>query len=300
MKNYFSYLKCEECGKRYDPTSPECPNCKRESPLEEKALFEHDVHVGWIKNLLLFLVGFAGFQILGYILSFILQTSYLTKFVAGNPGASMEERQNALLDYAKTPDYMMIVNGVAYGIVAGVLMVILWKGIKEYARGWKGWKPYLAGLVGFFALIVTSISWSFIVNIIRPATGSNANQSTIVTLAITFPVISTIIFGVIGPVCEEFTYRIGLFSLSKRVSRIIAYIVTPLVFGLIHFGWGGLSVGGDALITELLNIPDYILAGLILSFLYDRFGIGASTIAHVLNNLFSFFQIFLLHSMGQL
>ena len=65
MKNYFSYLKCEECGKRYDPTSPECPNCKRESPLEEKALFEHDVHVGWIKNLLLFLVGFAGFQVLG-------------------------------------------------------------------------------------------------------------------------------------------------------------------------------------------------------------------------------------------
>ena len=50
---------------------------------------------------------------------------------------------------------------------------------------------------------------------------------------------------------------------------------------------------------ELLNIPDYILAGVIFAALYDHFGIGASTTAHVMNNLLSFIQILILHSQGK-
>ncbi|MBO4541426.1 MAG: CPBP family intramembrane metalloprotease [Bacilli bacterium] len=296
MKN-FAYRVCGACQKRYDPTANECPHCHREHPIEGNELFEHDVHVGWIKNLLFLLVGFAGFQIIGYLVALFSQSAFL---LSNNLHASKEELTRMLEEYVKQPSYSMLVNGLAYAIVFAILLLILGKHIKIYLRGFRGWKPYVAGLVGFFALIVTSISWSFIVNIIRPNTGENANQSTIVSLAIAYPVLSLLIFGVIGPVCEEFTYRIGLFSLCKRFSRILAYIVTPLVFGLIHFGWSSIPEGGAALITELLNIPDYIFAGVILAYLYDRYGIGASTTAHIFNNAFSFFQIFILHAMGQI
>ena len=299
MKNYFAYRVCDRCGKKHDATRDTCPSCGREFEFEEKKRFLNDVRVGWVKNLLFFLIGLLGFQGFGLLISSVAGTVYLGNWATAHPSASLEERTAALLDFSKTANYSMIVNGIAYAIVFLAMLIILNKDIKEYGRGFKGWKPYLAGLVGFFALIMVNVVWNFVIQAIRPSTGTNANQSTIVSLAISYPVLSILIFGVIGPICEEFTYRIGLFSLTKRLSRVAAYIITPLVFGFIHFGWGSIATGGDALIIELLNIPDYILAGVIFAFLYDRFGIGASTTAHVMNNLLSFIQILILHSQGK-
>ena len=64
----------------------------------------------------------------------------------------------------------------------------------------------------------------------------------------------------------------------------LAYIVTSLVFGLIHFNF---FATGDALINELLNLPSYVISGFLLTLAYDKFGFACSSVAHIVNNLFS-------------
>ena len=98
-------------------------------------------------------------------------------------------------------------------------------------------------------------------------------------------VFALIIFGLIGPICEELTYRVGLYSLTKRWNRTAAYIITPIVFGLIHFNWESLTIGGNTLVNELCNLPDYIVAGVLFSYYYEKGGFACSATAHVVNNL---------------
>jgi membrane protease YdiL (CAAX protease family) len=100
-----------------------------------------------------------------------------------------------------------------------------------------------------------------------------------------FPALSILFFGLIGPIVEEITYRVGLFGLAKRVNRVFAYIIVPIVFGFIHFDFE--SIGTDRFLNEIFNMPTYILGGLALAFLYDRFGFAASTTTHILNNLWA-------------
>ena len=70
---------------------------------------------------------------------------------------------------------------------------------------------------------------------------------------------------ILAPFAEEMTYRIGLFSALKRVNLILAFIVTALVFGLIHFDLSGVIQGFNTgtegsrkyAINELCNLPLY-------------------------------------------
>ena len=88
--------------------------------------------------------------------------------------------------------------------------------------------------------------------------------------------------------CHNAIARVGLFTLAKRFNHVLAYIVTALVFGLIHFNWAAFGAGDSALlINELLNLPDYVLAGLIMCALYDKCGFAASATAHIVNNCVS-------------
>ena len=48
-------------------------------------------------------------------------------------------------------------------------------------------------------------------------------------------VLGVILFGIIGPIVEEFGYRVGLFNFLNRTNKIIAYCACGLIFGLIHF-----------------------------------------------------------------
>ena len=88
------------------------------------------------------------------------------------------------------------------------------------------------------------------------------------------------ITGIIGPICEEFAYRVGLFNLGMRINRLTAYLFATVVFGLIH-------MHDFASVNEWLNFPSYLIAGGILAFTYDRFGLSASITAHVVNNLYA-------------
>jgi membrane protease YdiL (CAAX protease family) len=94
------------------------------------------------------------------------------------------------------------------------------------------------------------------------------------------PYLSLLVLGLVGPFCEELAYRVGLFGLTRRVNIYLAYFVASVVFGLIH-------MHDFTSVNEWLSFPDYLVAGAVLAVTYEKFGFGASYIAHATNNVFS-------------
>ena len=118
-------------------------------------------------------------------------------------------------------------------------------------------------------------------NLIHPS-GSNNNEEGITSITTLFPVLSLLIFGIIGPFVEEITYRVGLFNLLRKWNRVLAYLGTALIFGLIHFDFKATDI-----VTEFINLPSYVVSGLLLCYFYEYAGFEASFLAHVTNNVFA-------------
>ena len=139
-------------------------------------------------------------------------------------------------------------------------------------------RKWLEGLGYGFLLLVIGSTISLIFNLIRPS-NENLNQQNIEGIVDLYPLISVLVFGIIGPIFEELTYRAGLFNILNRWNKVLAYLGTSIFFGLIHFNLSGDIVG------ELINLPSYIVSGLLLCYFYDYGGFGAACIAHITNNL---------------
>ena len=173
------------------------------------------------------------------------------------------------------------INFASYFVTLGIIFLILSNNsnqfFKEFANKW----TWIYGLGFGFLLMLASSAVTAFMNLFQQV-GENANESAIDSITTSFPVLSVIVFGFLGPICEEFTYRVGLFSFLKKYNRIAAYLGTAIVFGFLHF-----TFNPSTIITELINLPSYIVAGLLLCYFYDYKGIGASTVAHMTNNLFA-------------
>ena len=97
---------------------------------------------------------------------------------------------------------------------------------------------------------------------------------------------------ILAPIVEELMLRgLGLNSFLSEKNYKTSIILSALIFGLIHFDFG--SIGTSTFGNEMLNLPDYVIAGLALSFIYDKYGLAASFTTHAANNLFSVISILL-------
>lgn len=176
----------------------------------------------------------------------------------------------------------MILNGSSYLILGIIFIILIKEDDNELFKSFKGWKPYVAAAIGLASIMIFNV----IYNLILSATGAiitdNANETSLNTMVTTFPFTSILIFAFVGPICEELTYRVGLFSFMRRINVYLAYIVTIIVFTLIHFDFTS-----QTMTNELLNIPFYAFAAITFCFLYERFGFAASVTSHVANNLIS-------------
>ena len=115
---------------------------------------------------------------------------------------------------------------------------------------------------------------------------TNANQSDIMELTTAYPTIMFFITVIIGPLCEEITYRVGLFELLKEKNEIMAFIVSSLIFAFIH-----MSFIDTTLKAELTAFPIYLCIGLCLTYAYKKYGLACSYVAHLSLNLISFLSI---------
>lgn len=87
--------KCQKCGYEFDELSKECPNCKSKNDIENikgfkncKALFVSPFH-----QLIIFLFGWLGFQLIGGLIQLIIIQVNKNKF----------ETYEELVEYMQTP-----------------------------------------------------------------------------------------------------------------------------------------------------------------------------------------------------
>ena len=249
--------KCEKCGLDYDVVLDECPNCHQHNIDIEKQRIPQNIF--WLPIPLqigMFLLGFAFAGLL------LMASIYMACFSS--------IRDESLRKFVSTC--------FAYGTIFIVMLVIIGfnsKGIKKFLIDWKG---YLWGLAFMALLFLGSYILAVIVeNIVK---NPNINQANIELYTKRYPAISIIVLGIIGPVVEECAYRMGLFSFLRRLNRIAAYVITIIVFSLIHF-----SFTAENIQIELLNLPSYLFGGLIFTIAYEMKGPMCSITAHVIYNV---------------
>ena len=265
-----------------------CPHCGHADPTRRDFhAFDHHIrdHFGW--QIAFFLIQLVGFQLLGVLISLPVQMVY----AAGHEGITAEE----LSDFLGQTNVQFAITATAYLIVFGVFILItgVRKRLPKFFESFKNYKSYLWGALGAAVLIGFQLLYSAIIGVIFEAAGMqspgiNSNETSIREMCKAFPALCLIVFGVIGPFTEEVGYRVGLFGLTCRAGKVLAYVISALVFGFIHFNWNAFGAQEPSvLITEFVNLPAYIIPGVGLAFLYDRFGFATSFTAHSLNNLFS-------------
>lgn len=273
----FKKVNCTHCETSYDETFDECPKCHERNGLQDPS-FKNVTMLKFWKQILLFLGGWLGLKIIALAVQLYLY----------NKMAPLFETEEMFNQYLRSAMFSIDVNAGTYLIALAGLLFVVFEELPKLIKSFKGWKPYVAGLLCFLAILAFDYLYGYIIYISGIKIGSNTNQTGLNSIVLNYPVISLIVLGFVGPICEELTYRVGLFSFLKRINKWLPYLVTIIFFALIHFEFSSLFNGNtDLLINELLNIPYYAFAAFAFTFVYDKFGFAGSLTAHIINNVFS-------------
>lgn len=258
----FNSKKCPNCDTYYDPTLEQCPTCHKDNELyEQRTLSKNVVFFHPVAQIGLFLCGFAyGGMILAELLFTLCAFSF----------------ESSLL---KTTLILLLTYLMMLG---GVLSIAFLTRRKTFIKRYTRYQDYLFGGAYTLGLIFLGLIISFIMNIFQQ-TGNNTNQDAAIEIAKNYPIFGFIILCLLGPICEEMTYRVGLYSFFRRINKYVAMALTTIIFALIHFDFFA-----EDMITELISLPSYISAGLLLTIAYEHRGPACSMTAHILYNIFAF------------
>lgn len=256
------------------------------------------------KKIVLFVVGYLGFQVIALLVSAIISLT---------PLYDKDAKSLTLLGST-------LINFISYVIGLAVLLMICFLGKDK--TGEKIFKPfkdkntYLWGFLGFIMLLAIGIFFNIIYSFI-PDYNQNSNQSSLDTMSGSYPVLVFIMAALIAPFVEEITYRAGLCDLLGKKNRWLGIILSSILFGLIHFDFttiialitpqnSALTAAQlatlrannlHALYVELENLPTYILSGVVLAFVYCKTGsLSTSIFTHFLNNAYSLLSIIIAHA----
>ncbi len=238
------------------------------------------IEIPLVKNLMLFLIGWLGLSIFASIISFII-TSII----------NVKDASDSLLITLNC-----IVNFGSYVLVLITLLFVMGKDLiirvfKDFGK----YKKVLKGILFGILVLVAQILYNLIIsNLFKDITANN-NQSNVVTMVHSQPIMMFIAVVILAPICEETTYRLGLFGAIYKKNRILAHILSALFFGLLHSIFLSSSVftaSGEEMLNELLNLPSYIIPGLIFSIAYENEkSLTTSITAHMVNNIISYISV---------
>lgn len=219
--------------------------------------------------LTLFLLGFLGLNAISLAVSFILLAAHVT--------------ENLLGIFLQFFTYLVIF-AITTGIILGV------PSIRQNLKGHRCDKLgtlVIISLVCYISINLLTNIYSIIVSLAAGIENSN-NQDIIEELSGSSPVLMFITVVIMGPLVEEFTYRVGLAGALAKWNKVGAIIISGVFFALIHFSF---SKNTD-IIVELLNFPIYLIPGLFYGYLYVRTeNVWPGIILHVINNLLGFIMI---------
>jgi len=237
---------------------------KENSNQEKRPILESYVEITNYKRIFLFIFGCFGL----YLFSFLIGLGVKT------------------LPYSPSEK-----NGIAtflvYSVLFLVLILTLGKDVLKFIKTFKNWKGVLIGLAFGAGMIIFPIAYDSFVNLFYPIK-VNENEGSLRSFITIYPFASLFILGIIGPICEELTYRVGLFGIFGK-HKVLGYIVAILIFAFMHFDFESANI-----INELINLPSYLVSAALLTVAYDRFGFECSLVAHSANNLFSVASVIIL------
>lgn len=271
----FKKIKCNNCGKVYDSEEHICPNCIKEGYEKPNKGFGNRYFVTPIwKQATLFGIGFLGFQIIALIIQLFIQLINIRNYPT----------TDELITFMNSVKVSAAINFSAYFIVLIALLLVLYKDNLRISNCFKDWKIFVGAVIGVIAIYAFNIFYGLILHVLGVDVSSNDNQSQLESIIAYYPLLSTLVFGIIGPICEELTYRVGLYTFTRRINKYVGFAITIVVFTLIHFDYFS-----ENIVNELLNIPYYAFAAFTFTFLYEKLGFGASVVSHSINNLISVF-----------
>ncbi|MCI2068374.1 MAG: CPBP family intramembrane metalloprotease [Bacilli bacterium] len=256
--------------------------------------------------IVLFLVGSLGLDIVAsLIVSPIVSAIHPITGVKG----SEEYTQQTIINSAWINFFAYLVIG---GILVAIVLIVDWGGLKKRVHSLGNYRFYLTVFFSFIGLMSLSYLWAIIEQVIITAghiqQETNSNQAIIIKMFQYAPaplIIEAVFFA---PISEELTYRLGLFEAVRRYSRVWAYVVVCLAFGLIHvfssliIDWQKMAALSQQsaeylalqndIYNELLAFPTYAIAGGVLAFAYEKEdNIFASLFVHMANNILAMVQI---------
>jgi len=172
-------------------------------------------------------------------------------------------------------------EALSYSCILGILLYVIRKYKKKIIPLLKDPKGYLRGLGFGIATFFVEIVLSSIIYNFYPS-DTNANQALIESMINSYPTIMILVACIIGPICEELTYRVGLFGIIRKKNELLGIVISSLVFGLVH-----LSFTSTDLVAEFVALPIYIAIGACLTYAYKKYGFTCSFVAHAFINLIS-------------
>ena len=262
----FKYKNCPNCQHYYEPTLEQCPNCHKDNELyRQRRISDKIVFLHPIAQIGLFLAGFAYFG--------MLISEFVTAFFLA--GVADKNLKTALILFFT---YLLMLGAL--------LVIILTTRRKTFFKKFTRKSDYLFGLAYAGGLYSISLLIGIIVGFFYE--GINNNQSAAISMIENYPIFAGLIICLMGPICEELTYRVGLYSFFRRINKVLAFVVTIIVFALIHFDFMA-----EDMIGELWSLPSYLACGAVLTIAYDHRGPACSITAHVVYNSIAMLMIIL-------
>lgn len=257
------YKKCTNCETYYDPTLQKCPKCHKLNELYLNRAISNDVaFMHPIAQIGLFLGGFA---LAGMLVIELITALFFRNFITN-----------------KITLNAAVLSATYFLMLAGLASIILFTRRNYFFSKYKRGMDYFYGLIYAITLVlIGSLIGNFIT--IFYHVSDNVNQTAASEFSHYYPILALFVIGIVGPICEELTYRVGLYSFFRRINKWLALAITAIVFALIHFDFEA-----EDLVNELWSLPSYIAAGIILTLAYEHRGPACSMTAHVLYNIFAF------------
>lgn len=220
-----------------------------------------------LDKFLLFLIGFAytGMLLISFVYSLLLSAFVIDKNF-----------------------FNVLANSLCYGTLLIIFGYFIFKNREYFLAEAKQKENYLYGFLLGIVIVGIEIVISYLMISLLGKQEMNANQEGIEILMKSYPTLMILIAVIIGPFCEEITYRVGLYGCLAEYNEKLGFIISGLIFGFVH-----IKFTNTTFLAELSSFPVYVAIGMCLNYCYKKHGLACSYVAHAILNLMSVIGVFL-------
>jgi len=195
---------------------------------------------------------------------------YLFSALANGTALGVGDVMNRIMDFA-------VSNGWGYilSIVAGVVILLLWKGKGFFAQMFTRQKRMTLGV--FMMLLSVFLLPQALLQVYAPTLEWLLNQIGFsATAALEMATINTdtvsmfLYVAILGPVAEELLFRGLLIHMLRPQGKQAAIVISAIAFGLFH--------------GNIIQIPFALLVGLVLGYVTVEYSIVWAIVLHIINN----------------